>query len=123
MADKLKLSNESSDQLNNLSNRLDIRRNIVCRLALSCSLSQNEPVPNAITTDTEGYEFNKSAIIGADEVLFKALCTHVQREKVESDFFNIIVRNHIERGLKAMDSNFQTINSPIEYLSRLFGSN
>ena len=119
MADKLKLSKKSSEQLNDLSNRLDIRRNIVCRLALSCSLSLNDPISYSTKTDTDGYEFNKSTIMGSDEILFRALCTFVQNKKIENDFFNIVVKIHIERGLEIMHRDFQTVNSPIEYLSHL----
>lgn len=119
MADKLKLSTQSSDQLNFLSNRLNLKRNLICRMALSISLSKKEPVSFGITTDTEGYEFNKSTILGPDETFFKALSAFVQKKAADSDFFNIIVRNHIENGLEIMYSDYQKVNSPVGYLSQL----
>ncbi len=123
MADKLKLSKNSSEYLNFLSTRLDFKRNIVCRMALCVSLNVREPVHRYMESDTDGYEFNKSTIIGPDETLFKALSSYVQNEPSDSDFFNIIVRNHIERGLKILYDDYQTINSPVEFMVSLIKSN
>lgn len=117
MADKLKLSTHSSDQLNYLSGRLNLKRNLICRIALSISLSKGAPVPATIKTDSEGYEFNKPTILGPDETLFKALTCYVQNEPANNDFFNITVRNHIENGLEIMFSDYQKINSPVGFLS------
>ncbi len=122
MADKLKLSKDSSEQLNFLSIRLNLKRNLICRMAFCVSLNLREPVSDSIGTDTEGYEFNKSTIIGPDETLFKALSAYVQKEPSGSDFFNITVRNHIERGLEKMYKDYQTINSPVEFVAGLVDS-
>ncbi len=119
MADKLKISKESSEQLNFLSTRLNLKRNLVCRIALSISLATREPISESIDTDTEGYEFNKSTILGPDETYFKSLSAYVQNKSNTSDFYNIVVRNHIERGLRIMFNDYQTVNSPVGYLSSL----
>ncbi|WP_400209649.1 DndE family protein [Candidatus Methanarcanum hacksteinii] len=117
MADKLKLSNDSSDKLNFLSNRLNIKRNLVCRLAISVSVSQRKKVDTTINSDTDGYEFNKSTIFGPDEIYFKAVVCYVQQKAADSDFFNIIIRNHIENGLDIMYNDYQKVNSPVGYLT------
>ena len=117
MADKLKLSTHSSDQLNFLSNRLNLKRNLICRIALSVSLAKGVAMSTIIETDSDGYEFNKPTILGPDETYFKALACYIQNEPSNNDFFNIIVRNHIENGLDIMFSDYQRINSPIGFLS------
>ena len=119
MADKLKLSSKSSDQLNYISTRLNLKRNVVCRIALSVSLSSGSPVSDEIKTDSDGYEFNKTTILGPDEIYFKAISCYVQDKASDNNFFNIIVRNHIESGLEMMYANYQKVNSPIGYLSSL----
>ena len=116
MADKLKLSIQSSERLKFFSTRLSLKRNVVSRIALSVSLSMEEPVSNSIETDTDGYEFNKSTIIGPDEVLFRAMVSFVQNESIGEDFFNIYVRNHIERGLNKMYEDYELINSPSTFM-------
>lgn len=122
MADKLKLSSEASNFLNILSTRLNLKRNQVCRIALSISLSSRIPVDMKINNNTDGYEFNKTTILGPDELLFRALSAFVQKEVMDEDFFNVVVRNHIEKGLYMMDNDFKLVNSPVSYLVSLLGS-
>ena len=122
MADKLKLSKRSSEYLNFLSVRLNLKRNLICRIAICVSLNSNEPVSESIENDTDGYEFNKSTVIGPDEVLFKALSSFVQKKPSDSNFFNIVIRNHIERGLEKLFENYQTINSPVDFMISLISS-
>lgn len=105
--------------MNFLSSRLDLKRNIICRIAISKSLSMNRPVPDSIQTDTDGYEFNKSTIYGPDELIFRSVGAYVQQEPAGPDFFNIIIRNHLERGLERMMEEYERINSPVGYLSSL----
>ena len=119
MADKLKLSQKSSEQLSFLSSRMNLKRNLICRLALSKSLSTRNPVPDTLLTDTEGYEFNKSTILGSDEILFKSLSAFIQNKSADGEYFNIIIRNHIEIGLEIINSEYQEINSPVTYLAML----
>ncbi len=121
MADKLKISKASSNQLNMLSTRLNLKRNIICRIAISVSLSTRKPVSETIDSDSDGYEFNKTTIMGPDEILFKSLSAFVQNKPADSDYFNIIIRNHIERGLVKMNDDFMQINSPVTYISSLLG--
>ena len=122
MADKLKTSKASADQLILLSTRLDLKRNIIARIAIALSLSEGTPVSDRIETDQEGYEFNKSTILGPDEILFRAVSAHVQDAPMGSDFFNIIIRNHLERGLNIMAVRYSSINSPVGFLSSLVGA-
>lgn len=119
MADKLKLSSETSEKLNFLSNRLNIKRNLVCRLAISVSASKRMPVSDSIENNTDGYEFNKPTIFGPDEIYFKAIVCYVQQEAANSNFFNIIIRNHIENGINLMYNDYQIVNSPTGYLTSL----
>lgn len=121
MADKLKLSEQASERLNFFSSRLSLKRNVVSRIALSVSLSLEEPVSSTLETDTDGYEFNKSTIIGPDETMFRAMISFVQNESIGEDFFNIYVRNHIERGLEKMSNDYQNINSPVNYMIKIIG--
>lgn len=119
MADKLKTSKEAADRLVYLSSRLDLKRNVICRIAICKSLSTGEKVSNTIETDTDGYEFNKSTIYGPDELIFRAVGAYVQQEQAGPDFFNIIIRNHLEEGLRMMMGDYERINSPVGYLSSL----
>jgi DNA sulfur modification protein DndE len=124
MADKLKISVETSDKLNHLSARLDLRRNIICRIAIGKSFSMNTRVENGITGDSGGYEFNKTTIMGSEEFIFKAIASNLQGYPLYEDiFFNVIIRNHIERGMAKLFEEYERINSPAEFMKRLISDN
>ena len=120
MADKLKLSEETSTKLDHLSARLDLRRNIVCRMAIGKSFSIGTPVDKKITGISIGYEFNRTTIMGSDEYVIKAVATNIQKCVLnENVFFNIIIRNHIERGIEALFAEYERINSPTHFMKKL----
>lgn len=118
MADKLKTSKAAADRLNFLSTRLNLKRNVICRIAISISLAEEAPVVAVLETDTEGFEFNKSTIYGPDELIFRSVGSYVQGEPAGPDFFNVVIRNHLERGLELMEAQYEKVNSPVGYLSQ-----
>ena len=120
MADKLKISVETSAKLNHLSARLDLRRNIICRIAIGKSFSMNTKVDFCVTGDSGGYEFNKTTIMGSEEFIFKAIASKIQGCTLSEDnFFNVIIRNHIERGVAQLFEEYEKINSPTEFMRKL----
>ena len=116
MADKLKLSAETTDILSKLSSRLDLRRNTICRIALAISISSsNGKLP--IDTDYSGLEFNKTTIMGTEEYAFNAMAAHILGEQIDSnESFNTVIRDHIVNGLKIMGELYDKINSPIDFI-------
>ena len=123
MSNRLKISKEASEQLDYLSNRLDLRRNIVCRLAIGRSLAKKEPVKNIKPKDSAGYEFNRYTLTGEYDDIFKALVKQHERKKLnEREYFSKFLRNHIERGIQLLYIEYQKINSPIDFFAYLFKS-
>lgn len=123
MSDKLKLSTEATNKLENLSSRLNLRKNIVCRIAIGCSLSMKDPIEKC-DEDSLGQEFNKTTIIGADEFAIVAMMANKLNRLIDmDDYFNVEIRAHIIRGLNYMDELYSHINSPVEFMERLCGLN
>lgn len=122
MASKMKLSAKATSDLDEMANNLGLRRNIVCRIAIGVSLSDNTP-PSLDDSDYGGLEFNKPTIVGTDEQILTALLTHHFNTKIDAeDFFSTYLRAEIIRGLSMMVSEYRRINSPIEYMERLVGA-
>jgi len=120
MADKLKLSEKTSTKLDHLSARLELRRNIVCRLAIGRSFSMDKPVDIEVSNDSNGYEFNRTTIMGYDEFIFRAIATNIQGCALNEEiFFNKIIRNHIEQGIEKLFDDYERINSPVEFMKKL----
>lgn len=114
---KLKLSSEKSDQLNYLSSRLDIRRNIVCRMAIGRSLAMKKSIKDFKTEDNSGFEFNRYTLTGDYDDIFKALVLQHERKRIgDNQYFSKYLRNHMERGIGLLYEEYQKVNSPIEFL-------
>lgn len=122
MSSKLKISEKASKKLVTLSMKLNLRRNIICRLAIGKSLSEKESVKKIEPEDNAGFEFNRYTLTGDQDILFKALIIqHEKRKFSDFDYFSIYIRNHIERGLKLLSDEYNKINSPIDFLIGLMG--
>ncbi len=119
MSSKLKLTKESTEQLDQLSSNLSLRRNIVCRLAISASLVDDVP-PAVNIDDISGQEFNKSTILGTDEQVFNALITQHYGVRIPDDvFFSKYVRAEIINGLDKLSRLYRQTNSPVDFLKKL----
>lgn len=117
MSTRLKLSKEISEQLDFLSRKLGLRRNIVCRLAVGRSLAEKESVKNNEHSDSLGFELNRTTITGIHDDLFRALINQHEKNRVNDfEFFSKYIRNHIERGITFLYREYSKKNSPIEFL-------
>jgi len=113
----LKLSEEASSQVNYLSNKLGLRRNIICRLAVGRSLAEKESVEYLKPNDGAGYEFNRPTITGNQDELFKALVNQHENKKLnDGEYFSKYLRNHIEKGVELLYKEYERTNSPIDFL-------
>lgn len=120
MPSKLKISKGTSKRLDYLSNKLGLRRNIVCRLAIGRSLAEKESVRNIKPTDSSGYEFNRYTLTGEYDEIFKALIIQHENKKLSDDeYFSKYLRNHLERGINLLYEEYERVNSPVEFLVSL----
>ena len=117
MQNKLKLSKESSSKLDSLSTKLNLRRNIICRLAIGRYLVDSSSVFEIEPLDNTGFEFNRYTLTGEHDNFFKLLIIQHEGKKFDDDtYFSIYLRNHIERGIEILYDEYQIINSPTEFL-------
>jgi len=117
---KLKLSKAASDKVDFLSNRLDIRRNIVCRLAVGRSLREPKSVRSFKPANDEGREFNRYTLTGDFDPIFKALIVQHEAKKVnDREYFSTFLRNHMEIGVNLLYKEYNMVNSPVEFLVSL----
>jgi hypothetical protein len=89
-------------------------------MAIGWSLAQNESIETTISDDSNGFEFNKPTILGSDEFIFASLSAAQSNRPIkDSIFFNVIIRNHIQRGLDGMYAIYQKTNSPVEFIEKM----
>jgi len=123
MPSKLKLSKEASDNLNILSMRFSLKRNVICRIAVGRSLSDPATVEGLKPKDNLGFEFNRYTLTGDFDEIFRAVvCQHAGKKLDDDQYFSNYFRNHIERGLALLYIEFKKVNSPTEFLVGLFDS-
>ena len=119
MSSKMKLSKRVTEELDFLSESLNLRRNIVCRMALGLSLNENEP-PSTEFEDSLGQEFNKPTILGVDESLFNIMVSqHFSKKLPEEDVFSTYIRAEISRGIDMMFKHYKRVNSQVQFLEEL----
>lgn len=115
MSSKMKLSSKATQDLEFLSNRLNMKRNVICRMALGYSLGMD--VAPEFDEDYSGQEFNKPTIIPTDEPIIMALVTmHFQKKINSEDFFSVYVRAEIIRGIECMTRLYSEVNSPTVFM-------
>lgn len=120
MQTRLRISEKANNQLNHLSNRLELRRNIVCRMAVGKSLTINDSVKDYEFEDNKGPEFNRVTLTGDQDLIFKTFIIQHEGEKIdEVQYFIHYFRSHIERGLGMLYDEYKKINSPINFLLKL----
>lgn len=117
MGDKLKLSLTASSHLDFISNKLDLKRFIICRMALSKAIADDFTSKTYESSDSNGIEFNKSTLLGKHEYLYRALMVHKEdRLLSEEEFFPQLVKKYIEFGIECMYIDYGIINSPTNFL-------
>ncbi len=123
MSSKMKISQKTSQELDFLSSCLDLRRNIICRMALGISLSVVEP-PDIDVEDSLGQEFNRSTILGVDDSLLSTLVSqHFGKKISEDDMFSKYVRAEISRGISILYKHLKQVNSPSQLFEDLCSCN
>lgn len=120
MSSKLKISKKTSQRLDHLSKTLDLRRNIVCRLAVGRSLAERSSVAGLAPDDSAGYEFNRYTLTGDCDCIFKAMVGQHEGKRIgDKEYFSKFIRNHIERGIEFLYREYLRINSPTDFFAGL----
>jgi len=120
---KLKLSENVSEDLDDLSRRLGLRRNIICRVAAGRSITEGNLEAKLTLddfSDSKGFEFNRYTLTGEYDQYFKALIIQLEGRPInDNDYFSLYLRKHIERGINIMSKEFKRVRSKTSYLSKL----
>lgn len=119
MATKLKISQDNSTKLQFLSNRLDLRRNLVARIAFCYSLNEPE-LELDDDIDSNGFEFNRITITGKYDPVFRLLlCEREKRLILDEEYFPKVFKAYLEKGIELLYAEYLKINSPGEFLQHI----
>lgn len=105
MVNKLHTSKETQEIFNSVGQSLGLQPFILSKLAIALSIKKGALQPNDLSTDNEGLELSRQTIFGDHDLLFKTVIVNVQGKATsEDDYFPVLVKAHLDRGAKLLDS-------------------
>ena len=112
-----KTSAEAKDILENQHRRSGIRPHLWARAAFAYSLSLESP-PEDVRHDSDGKEFNEGTFFGDDEAVLMALLRQRVGCNPPPSEIGALVKAHVERGVRQLNSHYQRVNSHTDELIR-----
>ncbi|HKK94880.1 MAG TPA: DndE family protein [Anaerovoracaceae bacterium] len=88
---------------------------ILSKLAISLSISQDEPLKEGdFRTDKSGLELNRQTITGEYDAVYKALIAmHEDRAITDDEYLQKYIKAHLDRGAKLLYSEYKYSNDLI----------
>ena len=107
---RLKTSRETAERLKTLQSHTGLTWNVLCRLAIALSLKEADMPP--VVTNTFGVEIHRNTLTGEHDAVYKALIQqHALQTIREEDYFPDLFNQHIERGIRLLESEYQLLGS------------
>ena len=99
MGFRLKTSLQTKEIFEELGNRMNLKPFALSKLAISMSLTNNEPIENFKSLDNNGLELNRQTITAQYDLLFKTLLEqHAGKHLTDDEYFPTHAKLHIDRG-------------------------
>ena len=99
MGFRLKTSLQTKEIFEELGNRMNLKPFALSKLAISMSLTNNEPIENFKSLDNNGLELNRQTITAQYDLLFKTLIEqHAGKHLTDDEYFPTHDKLHIDRG-------------------------
>ena len=118
MGFRLKTSTQTKDIFEELGSRMNLKPFALCKLAISMSLTNAEPIENYKSPDNNGLELNRQTITAQYDGLFKALLEqHAGKSLTDDEYFPTHAKLHIDRG-SVMLKNKYNYSSNLEHFIR-----
>ena len=115
MGFRLKTSLQTKEIFEELGNRMNLKPFALSKLAISMSLTNNEPIENYKSLDNNGLELNRQTITAQYDLLFKTLLEqHAGKHLTDDEYFPTHAKLHIDRGA-VMLKNRYNYSSNIEH--------
>ncbi|GAB6100173.1 hypothetical protein JCM16358_20520 [Halanaerocella petrolearia] len=104
---RLKTSKQTKEILKKLQSKSNLRPNILARIAINLSLTNETPVSEK-DYDNDGLEFPRNVLLGEYDSLFRALLTQkIESHLEEEKYFPHYIKLHLERGSKMLEREYE----------------
>ncbi|KQL33519.1 DNA sulfur modification protein [Bacillus sp. FJAT-25509] len=108
MIHRLKLSNNTSEILKELQSSTQLTPNILARLAVGASLTNNSipEIPNYRSNN--GLEINRQTFTGEYDQIYKTLISqHAGKLLTDEEYFPTLFNAHLERGISIIQNEYK----------------
>ena len=121
MGFRLKTSLQTKEIFEELGSRMNLKPFALSKLAISMSLTNNEPIENFRIVDNNGLELNRQTITAQYDLLFKALIEqHAGKHLTDDEYFPTHAKLHIDRGAVMLKNRYNYSSNLEHFISKIF---
>ena len=121
MGFRLKTSLQTKEIFEELGSRMNLKPFTLSKLAISMSLTNNEPIENFISVDNNGLELNRQTITAQYDLLFKTLIEqHAGKHLTDDEYFPTHAKLHIDRGAVMLKNRYNYSSNLEHFISKIF---
>lgn len=120
MGFRLKTSLETKEIFEELGSRMNLKPFALSKLAISMSLTNNEPIENYKSPDNNGLELNRQTITAQYDLLFKTLIEqHAGKHLTDDEYFPTHAKLHIDRGAIMLKNRYNYSSNMEHFINQI----
>ena len=120
MGFRLKTSLQTKEIFEELGNRMNLKPFALSKLAISMSLTNNEPIENFKSVDNNGLELNRQTITAQYDLLFKTLIEqHAGKHLTDDEYFPTHAKLHIDRGAVMLKNRYNYSSNMEHFINQV----
>ena len=120
MGFRLKTSQQTKEIFEELGSRMNLKPFALCKLAISMSLTNDEPIENYESNDNNGLELNRQTITAQYDSLFKALLEqHANKSLTDDEYFPTHAKLHIDRGAVMLKNRYNYSSNMEHFITQM----
>ena len=120
MGFRLKTSLQTKEIFEELGSRMNLKPFALSKLAISMSLTNNEPIENFKSVDNNGLELNRQTITAQYDLLFKTLIEqHEGKHLTDDEYFPTHAKLHIDRGAVMLKNRYNYSSNMEHFINQI----
>ena len=120
MGFRLKTSLQTKEIFEELGSRMNLKPFALSKLAISMSLTNNEPIENFRSVDNNGLELNRQTITAQYDLLFKTLIEqHAGKHLTDDEYFPTHAKLHIDRGAVMLKNRYNYSSNMEHFINQV----
>ena len=120
MGFRLKTSLQTKEIFEELGSRMNLKPFALSKLAISMSLTNNEPIENFRSVDNNGLELNRQTITAQYDLLFKTLIEqHAGKHLTDDEYFPTHAKLHIDRGAVMLKNRYNYSSNMEHFINQI----